>query len=158
MKKIIRNIIPILIFIILFGKSNDQIVQAQTSDPGISGSLDISQQEYDYGDEYFEPANLSGRLVELKASVHYPTNMSGGSFPLIIFMHGRHDTCFVPDTGDFGAAWPCPSPSIPIPSYQGYDYISEVLASHGYIVVSVSANGINTYDNDFANALCVNIV
>jgi len=29
----------------------------------------------------------------------------------------------------------------PIPNYIGYDYIAQVLASHGYIVVSISANG-----------------
>jgi predicted dienelactone hydrolase len=37
--------------------------------------------------------------------------------------------------------------SQPIPSYKGYDYVSEVLASHGYVVVSISANGVNAVDN-----------
>jgi hypothetical protein len=36
---------------------------------------------------------------------------------------------------------------IPIPSYRGYDYIAQILASHGYIVVSISANGISALDN-----------
>ena len=44
--------------------------------------------------------------------------------------------------------WPCTQTGrTPIPSYKGYDYVSEVLASHGYVVVSVSANGVNAVDN-----------
>src|SRR5262249_15713014 len=35
-----------------------------------------------------------------------------------------------------------------IPSYQGYQYLEDNLASHGYVVVSVSANGINARDNN----------
>ena len=30
---------------------------------------------------------------------------------------------------------------------RGYDYVAEVLGSHGYVVVSVSANGVNAVDN-----------
>src|SRR5262249_31802378 len=33
------------------------------------------------------------------------------------------------------------------PSYRGYDYFADVLASHGYIVVSISANGVNVLGN-----------
>jgi hypothetical protein len=44
--------------------------------------------------------------------------------------------------------WPCTQKgSQSIPSYQGYDYFSNVLASHGYVVVSISANGVNAVDN-----------
>ncbi len=151
MKKITRNIIPILILITLFGMSKDQIVQAQVNDPGISGPLGFVQQEYDFGDEFFAPDNLKDHKVELRASVHYPADMSGGPFPLIIFMHGRHVNCFEPDTGGISIkVWPCPGNMQAIPSYRGYDYIGEFLASHGYIVVSVSANGIHAYDSSYS--------
>jgi hypothetical protein len=44
--------------------------------------------------------------------------------------------------------WPCTQKgSQSIPSYQGYDYFSNVLASHGYVIVSISANGVNAVDN-----------
>jgi predicted dienelactone hydrolase len=39
-----------------------------------------------------------------------------------------------------------------IPSYTGYDYFGELLASHGFIVVSVSANGIAANEGDWADA------
>jgi dienelactone hydrolase len=46
-----------------------------------------------------------------------------GRFPVIVFEHGQH------------------SPSDP--SYKGYDYLAEELASHGYVVLSVDGNAIN---------------
>jgi hypothetical protein len=61
-------------------------------------------------------------------------------------MHGRHATCFV--GGSALLQWPCTAQnSQSIPSYRGYDYVADVIASHGYVVVSVSANGVNAVDN-----------
>ncbi len=37
-----------------------------------------------------------------------------------------------------------------MPSYKGYDYVAQVLASQGMIVASISANGINAIDNNFS--------
>jgi hypothetical protein len=122
-----------------------QITFAQAPDPGTPGPLAITREEYDFGDTAFQPSDFPGP-VELRASIHYPTNLAGGPFPVIVFLHGRHATCF----NGGGAAfleWPCTSNHQPIPSYKGYDYVSEVLASNGYIVVSVSANGVNAVDN-----------
>src|SRR4051812_21392203 len=114
-------------------------------DPGTPGPLAVTREEYDFGDTAFQPSNFPGP-VELKASIHYPTNLAGGPFPVIVFLHGRHATCF--KGGSQLLQWPCTTNgSQPIPSYQGYDYVSEVLASHGYVVVSVSANGVNARDN-----------
>jgi hypothetical protein len=61
-------------------------------------------------------------------------------------MHGRHVTCYRGTTT--ALRWPCRSTETVIPSYQGYDYIGQNLASHGYIVISISANGINAFDNN----------
>jgi hypothetical protein len=122
-----------------------QITFAQAPDPGTPGPLAITREEYDFGDTAFQPSDFPGP-VELRASIHYPTNLSGGPFPVIVLLHGRHATCF----NGGGAAfleWPCTSNHQPIPSYKGYDYVSETLASNGYIVVSVSANGVNAVDN-----------
>ncbi len=117
---------------------------AFAQDPGAPGPRAITREEYDFGDTAFQPSNFPGP-VELKASIHYPTNLAGGPFPVIVFLHGRHATCF--KGGSQLLQWPCTNGSLPIPSYKGYDYVSEVLASHGYVVVSVSANGVNAVDN-----------
>jgi len=118
---------------------------AQVPDPGTPGLLPVTREEYNFGDTAFQPTNFPGP-VELRASIHYPTNLPGGPYPVIVFLHGRHATCFKGNTQLL--QWPCTdNGSAPIPSFQGYDYISQVLASNGYVVVSVSANGVNAVDN-----------
>src|SRR5262249_53625556 len=47
--------------------------------------------------------------------------------------------------------WPPTGINLPIPSYQGYDYLGDVLASQGYVVVSIGTNGINARDEDAAD-------
>ena len=118
---------------------------AQTPDPGAQGPLAVTREEYNYGNTAFTPTNFPAS-VELIGSVHYPTGLAGGPYPLVVFLHGRHSTCYA-KSGLTALRWPCRSTESPIPSYQGYDYIAEKLASHGYIVVSISANGISAYDN-----------
>lgn len=122
-----------------------QITFAQAPDPGTAGPLAVTREEYDFGDTAFQPSDFPGP-VELRASIHYPTNLAGGPFPVIVLLHGRHATCFNGNGAAF-LEWPCTSNRLPIPSYKGYDYFSQVLASNGYVVVSVSANGVNAVDN-----------
>jgi hypothetical protein len=118
---------------------------AQAPDPGTPGPLAVTREEYNFGDTAFSPTDFPGP-VELRASIHYPTSISGAPLPVIVLLHGRHATCF--KGGSALLQWPCTfQGSQSIPSYQGYDYFSEVLAGHGYVVVSISANGINAVDN-----------
>src|SRR5215211_4289046 len=117
---------------------------AFAQDPGAPGSLAVTREEYNFGDTAFQPTNFPGP-VELRASIHYPTSLAG-PYPVIVLLHGRHATCF--KGGTQLLQWPCTTNgSQTIPSYKGYDYLSEVLASNGYVVVSVSSNGINARDN-----------
>ena len=110
-----------------------------------------------------------GGPVEEDGSVWYPSvgANSGvpatGPFPLIVFLHGRHSTAYAPTTvtvtsgtttrtitaGAATSIWPPTAASgysLSVPSYEGYDYASSVLASDGYVVVSIGANGINAVD------------
>lgn len=144
MKRTIKTYFFIVAIAFFLGASV-QTAFAQVPDPGVPGSLAVTREEYNFGDTAFTPTDFPGP-VELRASIHYPTNLAAGPFPVIVFMHGRHATCFV--GGSALLQWPCTANnSQPIPSFQGYDYVAEVLASHGYVVVSVSANGINAVDN-----------
>ena len=140
MKSYFRNLSIVVFFLLVVG-----VVPALGQDPGTPGPLAVTREEYNFGDTAFQPTNFPGP-VELLASIHYPTNLTGGPRPVIIFLHGRHATCFSGTGGQF-LQWPCTNNRQPIPSYQGYDYVSEVLASHGYVVVSISANGTNAVDN-----------
>lgn len=116
-------------------------------DPGDPGPLAVTRAEYDYGDRAFLFQDDPSFPTEVRAVVHYPTDLSGGPFPLVIFLHGWHPTCY--QGGSSFREWPCPSPHQPIPSYIGYDYAAQILASYGYIVVSISANGVNARDTAF---------
>src|SRR4026208_298830 len=142
MKSTIKNYFLASLALIMFAAG---AAFAQVPDPGTPGPLPVTREEYNFGDTAFQPSNFPGP-VELRASIHYPTSLAGGPFPVIVFLHGRHGTCFKGSTQLL--PWPCTdNGSQPIPSYQGYDYVSNVLASHGYVVVSVSANGVNAVDN-----------
>ncbi|HYO63101.1 MAG TPA: hypothetical protein VER08_05530 [Pyrinomonadaceae bacterium] len=140
----LSKLASLFLFVLLVG-AGAQLASAQTPDPGTPGPLAVTREEYDYGNLAFTPSGFPS-AVEVKASVHYPTGLPAGPYPVVVFLHGRHVTCYRGTTA--ALRWPCRSTEQSIPSYQGYDYISQVLASHGYIVVSISANGINAYDNN----------
>ncbi len=59
--------------------------------------------------------------VPLRGRVWYPSD--GQNCPVLFIAHGNH--------------------AITTPSYQGYAYLGEYLASHGYVVVSVDQNACN---------------
>ena len=78
-------------------------------------------------------------------------------------MHGRHRPCIT--AHGRRSSPPITSPDVTcddtdnpdgtenttnIQSWQGYDYLSTNLASHGYVVMSVSANTIVSFDNTFS--------
>jgi len=139
------HLLALPLLLLLACGAGARVASAQTNDPGAPGPLAVTREEYNFGDTAFTPTGFPGP-VELLASVHYPTGLSGGPYPLVLLLHGRHATCFV--GGSALLQWPCTANgSQPIPSYKGYDYVSEVLASHGYVVVSISANGVNAVDN-----------
>lgn len=90
-------------------------------------------------------------LVEDVSEVTYPIDANGnvpaGRHPVVVLLHGMHQWCA--DAGpvvkpspwwclDFGGR--------PVPSYQGYRYVADVLASQGRVVVSISADGVNALD------------
>jgi predicted dienelactone hydrolase len=121
---------------------------AKPPDPATPGPHDVTATEYNDGDTAFTPPGF-GHAVEVRASVHYPTDIDAGPYPLIVLLHGRHSTCHSGSQA-FGG-WPCGAGQETIPSFQGYDYLAENLASWGYVVISISANGINAFDNGAAD-------
>jgi len=145
-----RLLLTFAILSLLFaGNFSTQPGSAQSSDPGAPGPLAVIRAEYNFGDTAFTPTNFPAP-VELRASVHHPADLSGGPFPFIVFLHGRHATCFDAN-GNVALEWPCSAGRSTIPSFQGYDYSAEQLASHGFIVISISANGVNAQDNAVAD-------
>jgi dienelactone hydrolase len=93
--------------------------------------------EYTLGDTAFIDPGFDG-ANELTAVVHRPARMDG-LLPLVVLSHGAWFWCEADAEG-----WPCPPGVEPFPSYRGYDYLGQALAARGFVVVSISVNGINT--------------
>lgn len=110
-------------------------------DPGKPGSYRTTTGEYT-----LDSVRLPGfsQPVEMRAVVVAPKGATGHR-PLALFLHGRHSTCYNPH-GEVTGDWPCPAGTKPIPSYRGYLRDQRLLASQGYVTVSISANGINGQD------------
>jgi hypothetical protein len=131
--------------------------QARAAEPDEPGPHAVEVEDYDFGDQAFQPAAFPSS-VEVAGRVFSPADLDDGPFPLVFLLHGWHSTCYdpanpggTPGDGSYNGGfriWPCPAPMVTIPSFQGYDYLGELLASHGFVVVSVSANGISASDND----------
>ena len=108
------------------------------------------------------PLNITGfsAAVEVVAEVTWPLS-ANVNLPLVMFLHGGYTTCYAPQDDAYDdfhlgyrclSGWPCKDPCIPIPSHQGYRYIADILASQGYIVISIAANGINGQDEGLSDA------
>jgi hypothetical protein len=111
-------------------------------DPGVKGPYRTVTGEY----------NLDGLKVpdfpeklEMLGVVVAPQD-APGKRPLALFLHGRHTVCFEGDSEEVPQEWPCPEGTQPIPSHRGYLQAQELLASQGYVTVSIAANGINGQD------------
>jgi hypothetical protein len=122
--------------------------QALGQDPSTPGPYSYKTAVYNFGAQAIPLANIGGVRGEVQGKIYLPT--TGGPHPLVIFMHGRHSTCYNVTTNAAANIWPCPSGDAEIPSYAGYDGEGDALASNGYTVVSVSANAINANDNQHA--------
>ncbi|MET3425509.1 hypothetical protein BJ973_004721 [Actinoplanes tereljensis] len=115
---------------------------ANPVDPGAKGPFRTISGEYDLPGVKLPdfPAN-----VEMRAEVVAPQGAPGAR-PLALFLHGRHTVCYRGTDEDVPQEWPCPAGTESVPSYRGYLQAQQLLASQGYVTVSISANGINGQD------------
>ncbi|MGX2995285.1 hypothetical protein JNUCC64_13480 [Streptomyces sp. JNUCC 64] len=114
---------------------------ANPVDPGVKGRYRTTSGEYS-----LPSVKLPGlpEKVEMKATVVGPVGATGAR-PLVLFLHGRHSTCY-DARGEESGSWPCEPGYRQVPSHRGYLHDQRLLASQGYVTVSVSANGVNGQD------------
>jgi hypothetical protein len=131
----------------------DGAIAEIAADPLEAGPYDWTESIYAFGDQAVPLAAIGGIRGELEGKLYVPT--TGGARPTVILLHGRHGSCYGPGEANPNR-WPCaPSPDasparLSVPSYLGYDGTARALASHGYAVVSISANAVNANDNQLA--------
>ncbi|MEZ0491869.1 hypothetical protein AB2L28_06410 [Kineococcus sp. TBRC 1896] len=114
-------------------------------DPGARGRYAVTRADYDLGDTAVRLPGLGGQAVEERAAVYLPEAATGRR-PVVVFLHGRHQACYGGGEDQFGEGWPCSGGAKPVPSHLGYGQAAQALASQGYVVVSISADGINALD------------
>ncbi|GAB3911121.1 hypothetical protein GCM10029964_116250 [Kibdelosporangium lantanae] len=113
-------------------------------DPGTPGPYQTTTGEYT-----LDPVRLPGLdgPIEMRGVVVAPKDAHGDR-PLVLLLHGRHEWCYDPkDPRKFVPDWPCPAGTLMVPSYRGYLRTQQLLASQGYVTVSISADGVNALDN-----------
>ncbi|HME91301.1 MAG TPA: hypothetical protein VKE49_07745, partial [Myxococcaceae bacterium] len=118
-------------------------------DPTGIGPNATTSAEYQF-DPLVDSDVLADRQTEIWARVYMPSDLSVGTFPVVMVLHGNHETCGtgsnprVDDNCQYTTTGTCPSGYVMAPSYAGFGYLADRLASWGYIVVSINANrGIN---------------
>jgi hypothetical protein len=122
------------------GVALNQTAEAQTA-PEPSA---VVAAEYNLGDRVFtDPKDWPDGFSEMKAIVRYPRRLPAGRLPVVVLLHGQQYPCYSAREQDW--AWPCPAGAKPYPSHRGYDYLGEALAKDGFLVLSLSANGINNF-------------
>jgi hypothetical protein len=115
-------------------------------DPGEPGRWKVRTSDYALPDirvpDFRVPVEVRGHVV---APVSAP-----GARPLVVLLHGAHSTCYVAETKSLDTIWPCPAGATEVPNHLGYRYLQRLLASQGYVTVSLSANGVNGQEFDLA--------
>ncbi len=115
-----------------------------SEDPAAPGPKEVVTGEYKF------PAALDHEVLqdvktELWAKAFWPRHLNRKT-PIVFFLHGNHPTCgsgHNPRRNEncgYTQTGKCPSGEVVVPNHEGYSYIAENLASHGYIVVSINAN------------------
>ncbi|HVE99512.1 MAG TPA: hypothetical protein VNA12_10085 [Mycobacteriales bacterium] len=124
--------------------------ESRPADPTRPGPHRVTRVDYDAGMTVLGPeAHTGSRALQpmparLAGSLHLPS--APGRRPVVLLQHGRHGTCRYGAVELFGHPCPDTPATADVRSYTGYDYLGQNLASHGYIVMSVDANGVNSYD------------
>jgi hypothetical protein len=85
--------------------------------------------------------------TDIRGKLYLPKG--DGPFPILVFLHGNHGTCGkvtgpgnprLDTTVDYTISGWCPPGMMEAPSFLGYEYSAQHLASWGYAVISVNAN------------------
>ena len=105
-----------------------------------AGEYKVGSANYDLTDALPLPSPFGA--TDIRAEVRYPAIDYGSdktpvneTFPLVVFLHGNHCVCGTSGT-DCANHSSCPIADR-IPNHRGYDYLMEVLASRGYVSISI---------------------
>ena len=112
-------------------------------DPGVPGPHPVVTGEYTLPSL---PVDGLDEPVEVKALVAAP-ELAPGRLPVVLFLHGQYPTCSSgPAKDDSTFALPCDEGYEPTLSYRGFLPYQRLLASQGFLTVSIAADALNAQD------------
>jgi hypothetical protein len=120
-------------------------VNAPSNEPVAESSSAVTATVSEYKLPAYRDAEvLPSADIELWAALHRPETLTPGArYPLLVFVHGNHETCRNAsdgrETNEYAETGMCPGGD-PLPNHRGYDYIASDLASRGYFVLEVNTN------------------
>ncbi|CAF1009564.1 unnamed protein product [Rotaria sp. Silwood1] len=121
-----------------------------------NGPFPIAEASYEYpivNDTELTPSS-NNLTTQIRGQIYFPnttTNDIQGSFPILVFVPGKHADCRLPvppgyPSLDLGAtdSWGhCSNNLSTVPSHLGFAYLGQYFASYGYIVISIDMILIN---------------
>lgn len=115
-----------------------------------AGPFRTTERVYDLGRETL-------RLESLGVQLHrFPTRLAGeltvplgakGRRPVVVFLHGAHQSCELADAFLPTQDWPCRPSFLDVESFTGYRYVARILASWGFVVISIDGNPVAAADS-----------
>ncbi|CAF2573034.1 unnamed protein product [Rotaria sp. Silwood2] len=121
-----------------------------------NGPFPIAEVSYEYpivNDTELTPSS-NNLTTQIRGQIYFPnttTNDTQGSFPILVFLPGKHADCRLPVPPGYPAldleatdSWGhCPNNLSTVPSHLGFAYLGKYFASYGYIVISIDIILIN---------------
>lgn len=120
-------------------------------DPLAAGPDTVTKVEYYGGSVLMSAPASSGASTAafqhpLDGALFYPNGP--GPFDVVILIHGNHADCLTATGSESTpSSANCASTpgNTPLLNYEGYDYLADNLASHGFIVLSLDADALTSY-------------
>jgi hypothetical protein len=151
-------LLPVLFALVLLASSGSALADPISPDPAAPGPYGYQEVQYYGGSELMSAPASNGNATAafqqpLDGALFYPTNaatgqIGAGPFDFILLIHGNHADCITAlGTESTPSSANCASTpgNSPLLNYEGYDYLAEGLASHGFIVISVDADALTSY-------------
>ncbi len=143
--------LAILLTVALVGCSSASAASVTIPDPTLPGPDAVTKVEYYGGSVLLSAPSSNGTATAafqqpLDGALFYPSGP--GPFDAVVLIHGNHSDCLTAlgaETTPSSANCASTPGNTPLLNYEGYDYLAQNLASHGFVVISIDADALTSY-------------